>query len=53
MRTVPRAARRSLARSADQQHEPSRAAMPFDGPTADIDQVLAEITSGCPTELPQ
>lgn len=54
VRGVLRAARRDEpTRSADRKLAALRAAMEFDAPTADIDQMLAEIASGTPTELPE
>lgn len=54
VRTILRAARRDEpTRSADRKLAALRAAMQFDAPTADIGQMLAEIESGYPTELPE
>jgi hypothetical protein len=54
VRTTLRAARRDEpTRSADRKLAALRAAMQFDAPTADIDQMLAEIESGYRTELPE
>ena len=54
VRTILRAARRDEpTRAVDRKLAALRAAMQFDGPTADIDQMLAQIESGYPTELPR